>query len=65
MSLPLTLIVSEAESANHAAPKLIMPFQTWAIMPLGTSTFQNRCQRVRRISRAASSSSLDWVMRDW
>ncbi len=61
----LTLIVSEALSANQAAPKLIMPFQTWEIMPLGTSSFQNRCHRVSPISRAASSSSRGWVASDW
>ena len=41
-----------------------MAFQVSGIMPLGRSTFQNRCQRVRRSRRADSSSSWLWPSRD-
>jgi hypothetical protein len=53
----LTLNASEAVRKNQPPPKLIMPFQTSGIMPLGTSTRQNRCHRDSRNNRDASSSS--------
>lgn len=53
-----------AAGARHAHGA-VMPFPTWAIMPLGTSSFQNRCHRVSPISRAASSGSAGWVVGDW
>jgi len=48
-----------------AAPKLIIPFQTIPIIELGTSRRQNRSHLVRRNMRAASSSSVGWVIREW
>jgi hypothetical protein len=61
----LTLNASEAVRKNQPPPKLIIPFHTSGIIPLGTSSRQNRCQRDSRNSRAASSSSRGWVTSEW
>ena len=61
----LTLMTSEATRKNQPPPKLIMPFQTSGIIPLGTSSFQNRCHFVSRSSLAASSNSRGCVVSDW
>ena len=58
----LTESASDAVRKNQPPPKLIMPFQTSGIIPLGTSTRQNRCQRDNRSSRDASSSSRGWLI---
>jgi hypothetical protein len=55
-----TLIDSDAARKNQAPPKLTFPFHTSGIIPPGTSSRQNRCHLVSRITRAASSSSRGW-----
>jgi hypothetical protein len=60
-----TLIDSEAARKNQAPPKLIIPFQTSGIIPLGTSSFQNRSHFVSRMTRAASSRSRGWQISEW
>ena len=60
----LTEITSDATRKNQPPPKLIIPFQTRGIMPLGTSSFQKRCHFVSRSSLAASSSSRGCVVRE-
>ncbi len=61
----LTLNASDAVRKNQPPPKLIIPFQTNGIIPLGTSSRQNRCHRDRRSSLDASSSSRGWEVREW
>ena len=56
---------SEAARKNQAPPKLIIPFHTSGIIPLGTSSFQNRSHFVSRMTRAASSRSRGWVISEW
>ena len=60
-----TLMDSEAARKNQAPPKLIIPFQTSGIIPLGTSSRQNRCHFVSRMTRAASSRSRGWEISEW
>ena len=60
-----TLMDSEAARKNQAPPKLIIPFHTSGIIPLGTSTFQNRCHLVSRMMRADSSRSRGWEISEW
>ena len=48
-----------------APPKLIIPFHTSGIIPLGTSTRQNRSHLVSRMMRAASSRSRGWETSEW
>ena len=62
--LLLTEIISEAVRKNQPPPMLIMQFQSRGIMELGTSSFQKRCQRVRRISLTASSRSAGSLVRE-
>ena len=61
----LTEIISEAVRKNHPPPTLMMQFHSSGIIEQGTSSFQKRCQRVRRIERAISWSSLGSERRDW
>ena len=58
-------MASEAARKNHAPPKLSIPFHTSGIIPDGTSSRQNRCHRVSRMIRAASSRSRGWVISEW
>ena len=60
-----TVTASDAVRKNHPPPIDIIMFQTSPIMELGTSSFQNRCHLVSRYIRAASSSSVGWVMSEW
>jgi hypothetical protein len=60
-----TEIASEATRKNQLPPKLIIPFHTRPIAPLGTSIFQNRCHLVSRSERESSSSSRGRVFSDW
>ena len=62
---PLTEMNSEAERKNQAPPMLIIAFQMSCCRPKGTSSVQNRCQRVRRKLRAISSSSAGSPASDW
>ena len=52
-----TEIISEAVRKNQPPLTLIMQFHSRGMVEFGTSSFQKRCQRVRRNERAASSSS--------
>lgn len=59
-----TEIISEAVRKNHPPPTLIMQFHSSGIIAFGTSSVQNRCQRVSCSERAASSSSVGSLVRD-
>ncbi len=60
-----TVTASDAVRKNQPPPIDIIMFQTNPITELGTSSFQNRCHLVRRYMRAASSSSVGWLMSEW
>ncbi len=62
---PLTVMSSEAVRKNQLPPKLIIPFQTRPMAPLGTSMVQNRFQRDRPMSLLASLNSLPWLTSEW